>query len=120
MKYIVCLLMILLLSSPVMALENVTNQSSSVIYSQDYYNFVNACNKAITDMFSMSIVSTYEKAKVLEMHRQSMLMEKQNELIAEQNAILRNMTSKKLVCSKWKSHGEYGLYVTCVEWTTEA
>lgn len=114
MKTIIYILAIFLIVSPVIA-ENVTVETSNVKYSSMYYDVTAKCNELIAQYLNYPY-SSYERVVMLESHRQSMLMEKQNELLAEQNAILRNMTPKKMVCSKISANGAYQAYETCVEW----
>jgi hypothetical protein len=98
-KLIVCsiIIMFCMLITPVIG-ENIT-------YSDDYWNTVNMSNMQVGKITDYNIGNYWNIVMVLEQHRQSMLMEKQNEilfernrLLTEQNNLLQKMFSMKIIC----------------------
>lgn len=93
-KYALALLMIMAFILPSSAMVNLT-------YSDEYYNLKSISDGVISQFahyvtgwntnWADGAIATATEVSAIELHRQTILMEKQNELLFEQNALLRKL-----------------------------
>ncbi len=76
-------------------------------YPSEYYTLGDSVNNNLKEMdhsvTMWSALISGVHAMISETRRQTILMERQNELLAEQNALLKNMSTGRLVCTYYRS-----------------
>ncbi len=118
LKYIVAFLMIMAFVLPSSAIVNLT-------YSDEYYRLgimsaqvYNSFDSSYVNGWHMDWASTATAGSTtlsaIELRRQSILMEKQNEFLAEQNELMRMQMNQTLECTvkTWSVNGNWKVY-TC-------
>jgi hypothetical protein len=93
-KYVIAILIIMAFILPSSAMVNLT-------YPDEYYNLKSISDNSIGQLsksvngwntgWAESATAMATQLSFIELHRQSILMEKQNELLAEQNTLLRKL-----------------------------
>lgn len=104
----------LLVASLVIALVCAPVMAANVTYPQEYYTLESSVNEHLHEMdiafgYGGNIIGGVH-AVVSELRRQTILMEKQNELLAEQNELVKMQLNSEYVCSVTHRYNAAGAF----------
>jgi hypothetical protein len=83
----------------ILVLAMLVTSVSAVAYSDEYYTLGKEADGLISNVGNLrSWDQNFQKSIWLELRRHTILMEKQNDLLGEQNGLLRNASGMKYRC----------------------